>query len=606
MDAASKSTSKAVVVTGLVVLASAVAVYVRMRWRSVAHQARPRRGSGVLATALQASAAHLDPHSLGHAVAHLPSASVPRITNIKYSHGGWMGASVSMLQAPVWRELFCGLTPASHARVHVALTAGKACSGSVMRLLENNPVVAAYGVAHELGETGVAGGDRDSGGLVSPRQPATPHVFPSGSVAHNPVVVEWDVYLDQTMCDQADTLLAAAAARSPSWGGKSFFASPPAGMRHAEDAAELDAVARDIARSTVISHGSLLHILLERVFGLSMHTSLLRESGGMTAGKWLEVYRAAIEAAAPHVRLEAPAGAPPRPLISVFLDVKSARTSAAALELLVRGLNGMGVHVWGIGSFVLRQLAAPLGGTPQIVTPVRERDLVVYDAEGGGEATGLLELGEDGTIASSSGSVRGSSSAGLPTPSSTAAGGGSASGAPLQLPPPIVFQIYSTPGEIQAGIAAGTIPRGTHILFNGGSLLLDPQTEPPPAATPALVAGAAGAAPTAREYPVDSRTLAALAASVASHDLHIGFYTQEHMLAPAAAAALIALADGHPAVFRHGFSYSNLRGVAAGDITRAGMTGFVVPWWLRRLVVKPWQHRGAAGSSGASGTAVTA
>jgi hypothetical protein len=254
-----------------------------------------------------------------------PSAPVPLLTHLPYSHGGFMGAAVAMLREKKWRELLHTLTPASSRRVALAhagaiLTGGDGASSSaLMRDLENNPVLAAFGTADAV--------RRGKG-----RDPATG--------AHNPIVVELDVYL--------------APEHTSSSSPSSFSSSS----------------ALDVASRTVVSHGSLLQTAAERLLGYSMHASLLLETGGMTIPKWIEVYLEALSIAAPHVRVHdgstdagaAGGGNPwspspsPSPLLSVFLDVKSASASPQTLHALVRGLNAMGVHVWGIGSFVHPQV----------------------------------------------------------------------------------------------------------------------------------------------------------------------------------------------------------------------------------------------------------
>lgn len=557
----------------------------------------------------QRASSSLAAHDAMAAAARLRPLMVPitRAVNRVYSHGGWMGAAPELVASPQWLALVGELTPAAHERVALAAAAGRASPGALMRIFENSPVLVAFGVAHELRErrhAAAAAGAPAAAVALATGGSASHACATGGSASHAPVVVEWDVYTSREACNAADAAVRAA-------GG--LDAVPPA---------ERAALAHRLAATTAISHGSLWHIALERLLGLPMHASILQRSGGMTTHTWLRAYFHALATAAPDVDVRAPAvataaTASATPHLSVFLDVKSSLASPAALALLTEGLNAAGVHVWGVGSFVhgqLTELAARhvRAGAEQVVT-VPDAVPATSSPSGAASAGGP---GADDTPAARRRRVSprevdrliGHEPLGsAPQPSQQhqqhhhqrlrnevapevaaegelpqAAAAATPGGLPLtsaRLPPPIAFYIFSFVGEIQAAAAAGRLPRGAHVLFNGGTMISH------------HVAGADADA-TQATYAVRPALLRELGALVDRLDLHLGYYTQEALLDAPAADLLARTANEHPALFEHGFAYSGLPGRATGDIRpspTSAAVGWAVPWWLRGLIGRRWR-----------------
>ena len=478
-----------------------------------------------------------------------------------------------------------------------------------MRACENSPVVAAFGVASET----------DKLRSIASTASTEPKSTVSLPVSHAPVVIEWDVYLDRRVCDLVDSELKQSTLSSE---------------RRA-------ALAHQLASTTAISHGSLVHIGLERFFGVSMHQSILQRSGGMTVHAWLHAYFHALATLVPELDVHRPACAvqttdgdtadadsaavsPPVPHLSVFLDVKSSSASPAVLQLLTEGINACGVHVWGVGSFVHSQLQAISSqtGPQRVIVP----DTTKLAAAGGGVRPVLrTKLGPDGAQASS----RHGSNASLAevdlllghepvprhertaahvkrtkwqevNPAVTAEGemplprevgntphleiivttpeGGELAMTPIPLAPPIAFHIFSFVGEIQQACDVGRVQTGSHILFNGGTMI-SYELHGTPQATMA-------------SYRIDPQLLHELDEYRRRYDLHIGFYTQESLLDYAAADLLVRTANDNTHTFEHGFAYSGLSGSAVEDIcptATSAAIGWTIPWWLRSLIGRSWR-----------------
>lgn len=426
----------------------------------------------------------LMPLNVAHAVAAAlpPPGTLPCLHNISYSHGGYMAAAPLMLRDPVWCAELERLVPHAFARVCEVVEAPQGLtSAKLMEIMENNPVVAAFGHAQTVAMK------RDSCTSV----PA----------------VELDIYLDPSLCREVETT-------------------------GADDCALQELAAR-LVNTTLVAHGGFVHIFAERVLGLSMYHSIHQRCSGMTVAKWLNCFRDALHSQPFTARPGLPdssaiVGTP----LSVFLDVKSTAATPRALLLLVQGLNARGIHVWGVGSFVHRQVTYPFWqAAVQLIDGVTR-------------------------------------------------------------PAPIPFHIFTHIAGVQQACETGRLPRGSHVLFNGGSLVSIEE---------ATQGGGR------LRYSVPRFLVADLAALTADFDLRLGYYVAEQVLCAQAAHVLTeaaALQDkcGLGALFSHGFAYSGVPQTVAADIVaRPGSPypGIVRPplswlWtWIFGLRVD-WKYRAAS------------
>lgn len=128
--------------------------------------------STILRTATYHALTTQDTKSIGHdqiLFAHGP------IRNMPYSHGSFFGAAPFMLANPHWIDVLRLLMPDVY--IEISLRVVHAPAPKLIHWAENNPVVAAYGTAHELENT---------------------NVMPN---------LEWDVFLDPHLMHRVEVVL---------------------------------------------------------------------------------------------------------------------------------------------------------------------------------------------------------------------------------------------------------------------------------------------------------------------------------------------------------------------------------------------------------------
>ena len=334
----------------------------------------------------------------------LPTRAITRCWQRVYSHGGFYGAGPELLRRAVWRECLLTLTPHAAARISAST---RPSPSSLMRALENNPCMAAFGVALEY------------------QAAPLPAEAPAASLSHAPVVIEWDVHLSPS------ALLAARRAA------------------HGEAATRAHA-ARALAQSCLVCHGGVWDTVKERLLGISSYPAIAARSGGMTTVQWLRCYLQALAAGAPGVNVGLAArggGAGPPPMLSVFLDVKTSAARGEELAMLVEGLNEAGVHVYGVGSFIFTQLLV------LSQTQVAQRVVVPRGSSGAAEASAAALAHVESWAASGA------------SPS------WSADVTTLSLPPPLALHLLSHVAELQTAPppqGAAILYNGGSMLELGG------------------------------------------------------------------------------------------------------------------------------------------
>lgn len=397
-----------------------------------------------------------------------------------------------MLGVSMWRDLLFEHSPGAAERLLRLRRKGPVPANLTAGLLENSPVLAAFHT-HGTLQRGLWSrylplfdDARGSGGTLAAPHSTAPaceqqprHVGRS----HVPLVVEWDVYALRSTFDGA--------------------ACPPS------DPAAL-------LRDTVVQHGTLAQVVMERAFGWEAHRSVQAMSHDMSVPRWLTAYftalREACRAGDSSTALEAAAAAdapgvaaastectnafasasPPAsaPLLSVFLDIKSTRLSAAGVASLVRSLNEAGVHVWGAGSFVLPQLAAVAAVQQSVVCPVRHIAPTGAGAADAAQVAAVCDEALDWLQSRFPAEIASTSTAeASPPPAAatmlTASAAATASSPPrMPCPPPLPLYLFATAAQLQRSLtqfpAAAAdaspvdlraVPVGGSVLFNGGSLL---------------------------------------------------------------------------------------------------------------------------------------
>src|SRR4051812_48555482 len=92
-----------------------------------------------------------------------------------YGHGAFMGAAPALVADPKWRRILAFLMPDVYEQVREAIDAG-ADGQRIMPMMENNPVLAAFGV--------------DRGALATRSDKESPHHL-SG--------IEWDLFVNSDL-----------------------------------------------------------------------------------------------------------------------------------------------------------------------------------------------------------------------------------------------------------------------------------------------------------------------------------------------------------------------------------------------------------------------
>lgn len=320
---------------------------------------------------------------------------IPRIHNQFYGHGAFMGAAPALLGDPRWRRILAFLMPDVYRDVQLAVKKG-ARVGALIPMFENNPVMCAFGVWTHARS-------------ARPADQAGPNELAG---------MEWDIYVDSD--------------RVARWATST-------------DQALRARLIAEIVDTMVIAHASTTDTVQEQI-GLCQWADVRKTAkaqlGGVQPGAWLDLFTRAIrlarvenlddairamsaeprsdadEECTKHtfVREISPVDAvreftalTGKPQMSVILEIKSLRSSPEMLGALVAEMNRRGLHVAGVGSFVLAEIAG--------VSKMRQ-----------------VVLGAD-----------------LPGPRE------------------VLFMHYA--GDLQAAVDAGSLPDGTSAMFNGASLL---------------------------------------------------------------------------------------------------------------------------------------
>ncbi len=265
-----------------------------------------------------------------------------------YGHGAFMGATSSLLADAKWRRILGFLLPDVFDALRAKVAAGAPLS-ALIPMMENNPVLAAYGTL----ETARAGGASER--------------------ANHLVGLEWDLFVD------SDLIEARAEAKTPE---------------------AQSAVMDKVLDTALIAHGGAADTVLESL-GISQYDEVRLTPktayGGVEMDSWLDLYGRSLALAraedfdatvaqmAAETRSASQEGcmvntfakpwpvervvqehreATGRSMISVVIDIKSINSTPEFLTALVQHLNRFGVHVAGIGSF-LRDEIAGVSEAPQ-------------------------------------------------------------------------------------------------------------------------------------------------------------------------------------------------------------------------------------------------
>ncbi len=285
---------------------------------------------------------------------------IPETRNQFYAHGAFMGAARELLADPKWNRILQALMPDVHRDVSNALRSREG-SDVIIPMLENNPVMAAYGLIKTQGMD-----QRREGGRADR--------------IRRMQALEWDAFLPTTVVEA---------------------------YKRAQTDEERDRLASQLVREMVIAHGTATQTALENATGYRQYsdvrTNRKSDLGGVLPGAWMDLFCRALTLAQDpnwetrareyedptlHPRFDNPRDQAThltfrnqlsfrdvvnlykeifhKETFSVLLDIKSRDATPQILRAVVRELNRRGVLVYGVGTFQHAEINR-LGAMRQIV-----------------------------------------------------------------------------------------------------------------------------------------------------------------------------------------------------------------------------------------------
>ena len=261
-----------------------------------------------------------------------------------YGHGAFMGAAPALVADAKWRRILAFLMPDVFEHIRAAIDAG-ADGQRIMPMMENNPVLAAFGVSRSA--SGAPGADE------------SPHHL-SG--------IEWDVFVDSRLIVEWEE------------------------ARDDPDPAALARVMAKVLDTSVIAHATAADTVQEAM-GICQYPDVRKTPktglGGVEIDSWLDLFgralflaraedlTTAVSEMAKEPRSDSDEEcmrhtfAPPwtvrrtvevhravtgKPCVSVIVEIKSLRSTPEFLGDLVRALNAHGVHVAAVASFLREEV----------------------------------------------------------------------------------------------------------------------------------------------------------------------------------------------------------------------------------------------------------
>lgn len=190
------------------------------------------------------------------------------IQTMPYSHGCFFGAAPFMLANPDWITILRRLMPDVY--VEISRRVLHAPAPKLIHWAENNPVVAAYGTANELANTGRI------------------------------VTLEWDVFLEPRLVRRVELVLEQRETNTTAYGSKKDSWTPEQRSIIGFLDEELDRRSSQLVDKMLIAHGKLTQLVLEQTghakdYNYSRVARTRRTlGGGMYARQWMAVYAEAM------------------------------------------------------------------------------------------------------------------------------------------------------------------------------------------------------------------------------------------------------------------------------------------------------------------------
>lgn len=485
---------------------------------------------------------HTTPTSRMQSVA-LDQVLFPAIHKMPYAHGGFFGAAPFMLANPHWISILRHLMPDVY--VEISRRVAYSPASRLIHWAENNPVVAAYGAAHEL-------------------------------EYHSEIPnLEWDVFLDpqlvhrvQVVLDERDKFLA----RHDNASTTSFTTTTNAKAKHilAYYEEQLKRRSHALVDKMLIAHGNLTQLILE----LSGHAKNYNYSrvkrtrrtlgGGIYARQWMAVFAEALKLGVcfnNHVSdldSRMPKGASHKTASLMELaESKSPQTSMAQsiriVESITKGKQPVGLvldlksrhvpkHIWSI-----------------VVDTLRAAGIRVE---------GIASFGVEEIRDVSRGCAQ-----------------------------PVQENIFfHSAGDLQKACHEGRVRQGDKIFFNAGCLLWDPTSTARSGNNWNLISSfdPQEIKDSYRVQPfglVQDKNAAYSSIQMYKehYQLSIGMYCQEFAVDEAAVHLMARLVNEHPEIYDLGFSWGGVNGITVQGIAPGRFTS-TDGFWNQRHIGARWDY----------------
>lgn len=510
---------------------------------------------------------HTKPTHRMHSIGHDEYLMEEAIKIMPYSHGGFFGAAPFLLSNAHWISILRYLMPDVYVEISRRV-AGSAPS-RLIHWAENNPVVAAYGIAHSLEQQNFE--KRSCNSTEDPDSLKT--------AAQNLPNIEWDVFLDpalvrrvQVVLDRQEDLKLQIA--------KNKYTKEEGAQIDTYYNHELKKRSQMLVDKMLIAHGNTIQIIMEQLdlpFMKGFNYSRVKRTrrtlgGGIYARQWMAVFAEALRLGMSDANQADIASPRDSPSITAPLQKKRVATllalaesscpdttmseSIAIIESICNCKNPIGL-VLDVKS---RHVAPKIWAV--VVNTLRQAGVRVE-----GIASFFVEEIRDLSRFSSREPIR-----------------------------EIVF--CHSAGDLQAACLRGDIQRGDQVFFNGGCLircLLQNETS----SFQALF-GSFNSSAVKKSYEIAAYALprkgrkhegegikATLQDYKLTFDLSIGLYCQEFAIDEAALQLLIRLVNNNMTLYSLGLSWGGVNGITIQGISPGRFTK-TDGYWNQRYVGVDW------------------
>ena len=476
----------------------------------------------------------------------------PCIQIMPYSHGGFFGAAPFLLANPDWISKLRKLMPDVYVEISRRIL--KAPAQKLIHWAENNPVVAAYGMANELQN------------------------------AAKMVPLEWDVFLDPQLVRRVERVRSQLATLKSASSILDRSAEQHEQIQTFLEE-ELERRSAELVDKMMIAHGDLSQLLMEQS-GIAkdyIYSRVKRTrrtlGGGMYARQWMAVYAEALRLGMTlgehHIRNSTAPMDPPH-LMEVEDNGQNRERNTNESTRLYQACTSTPITTFDdIGTAAtlsaLSSLACPNTSIKESVDILRR----VIKVEAQSQPIGLILDLKSRHVPKSIWSIVVNQ---LVAAGIRVEGVGSFTAEDVRdlgslcHEPICEIMFFHSAGDLQHACHSGSLREGDSVFLNGGSLLWEAN-----ATSASLIKTLAGEFDPKRamqEYRLlsfcsasfgdDSRST--LAAYQEKLNLKIGLYVQEFNIDEAALNVLVNFSNENPSLLQHGMTWGGLNGVTVGGI----------------------------------------